>query len=381
MQSSHEISAQVRVVLQDHPDLLSRFLTLQRLAVSVRPSEFHVTNACNIRCDGCWFFAFGHDKTSNEVRDVDRLNNVIEEIRARKRINAALLIGGEPTLFPDRLQVFRSKFRYLTISTNGLRQLPKEGFEDVAVGITLFGGGPLDDQLRGIKPGGQRFTGLLQTALANYRDDPRAGFIFALTEPGVGYIEDTVRRIQDNGNRVQFSYYSNYGGQGGTVGSDAERLLDEALRVKELYAETVVSHPYYIRALITGKSHFGAFGYDVCPSISVDHSDHAARQKNGNPYLPFFNSYAADGKTVNFCCTSGHCVDCRDSQAVLSWLLVSLAHFTGTLDEVRTWIEVAESYWRQFIWGPLHWTKGSKDPANENIEAVGETPAIGTLGL
>jgi len=332
MQSSHEISAQVRVVLQDHPDLLSRFLTLQRLAVSVRPSEFHVTNACNIRCDGCWFFAFGHDKTSNEVRDVDRLNNVIEEIRARKRINAALLIG-------------------------------------------------VDDQLRGIKPGGQRFTGLLQTALANYRDDPRAGFIFALTEPGVGYIEDTVRRIQDNGNRVQFSYYSNYGGQGGTVGSDAERLLDEALRVKELYAETVVSHPYYIRALITGKSHFGAFGYDVCPSISVDHSDHAARQKNGNPYLPFFNSYAADGKTVNFCCTSGHCVDCRDSQAVLSWLLVSLAHFTGTLDEVRTWIEVAESYWRQFIWGPLHWTKGSKDPANENIEAVGETPAIGTLGL
>jgi sulfatase maturation enzyme AslB (radical SAM superfamily) len=237
MQSSHEISAQVRVVLQDHPDLLSRFLTLQRLAVSVRPSEFHVTNACNIRCDGCWFFAFGHDKTSNEVKDVDRLNNVIEEIRARKRINAALLIGGEPTLFPDRLQVFRSKFRYLTISTNGLRQLPKEGFEDVAVGITLFGGGPLDDQLRGIKPGGQRFTGLLQTALANYRDDPRAGFIFALTEPGVGYIEDTVRRIQDNGNRVQFSYYSNYGGQGGTVDSDAERLLDEALRVSLDYGK------------------------------------------------------------------------------------------------------------------------------------------------
>ena len=36
--------------------------------------------------------------------------------------------------------------------------------------------------------------------------------------------------------------------------------------------------------------------------------------------LPKFNAWAADFKTVNFCCTSGHCEDCRDSQAVFSWL-------------------------------------------------------------
>ena len=25
-------------------------------------TEYHLTNACNIRCQGCWFFEFGHDK-------------------------------------------------------------------------------------------------------------------------------------------------------------------------------------------------------------------------------------------------------------------------------------------------------------------------------
>ncbi len=225
----------------------------------------------------------------------------------------------------------------------------------MAVGLTLFGGGDLDDKLRAIKPGGARFTGLFDTALRNYRDDPRAGFIYALTEDGVGFIEETVRRIGENGNRVQFNYYSPYHGERADA-QMTDALLEEALRVQALYPDVVVSHPYYIRALITGCSHFGTFSYDVCPSISADHPVHAERLQNGNPALTFFNSYAADLKTLNFCCTSGHCEDCGDSQAVLSWLLVSLPHFLENVEQLTTWIEVAESYWRQFIWGPLHWT-------------------------
>ena len=100
---------------------------------------------------------------------------------------------------------------YLTISTNGLKVLPVEGFEDVAVLISLFGGGKLDDDIRAIKPNGDRFTGLFQSALKNYTNDPRACFIFAVTEDGIDYIEPTVKAIRDNGNRVSFNFYSKYG--------------------------------------------------------------------------------------------------------------------------------------------------------------------------
>ena len=70
--------------------------------------------------------------------------------------------------------------------------------------------------------------------------------------------------------------------------------------------------------------------------------------------LPFFNTWAADKSTVKFCCTSGHCTGCRDSQAVFSWLLVNRDQFLDSAGSLLTWVELAESYWKQFIWSPYH---------------------------
>ena len=132
-----------------------------------------------------------------------------------------------------------------------------------------------------------------------------------------------------------------------------QELLDELLRVKLLFPTTVLSHEYFINTMITGSSHWEKFNYDVCPSISVNHSAHSQRLNNGNPYLPKFNTWAADLNTIKFCCTSGYCDGCRDSQAVFSWLLVSMNQFLADEKMLETWIEIAESYWQQFIWSPF----------------------------
>jgi len=194
----------------------------------------------------------------------------IERERAR-HINAALLIGGEPTLVPERVMAFVEGMDYVTISTNGLRPLPRAGFERVSIGITLFGGGGLDDELRAITPSGRTFTGLFDTALRNYRDDPRVIFNYAITGTGLQHSETTVRQIRDNGNRVTFNVYSEYHTDTPLQHSQDQRLLDEVLCVAAAYPDAVVAHSYYLRALVTGGTEFGRFGYDVCPSISWDH--------------------------------------------------------------------------------------------------------------
>jgi MoaA/NifB/PqqE/SkfB family radical SAM enzyme len=333
--------------------LLQRFRAVRSFSRSVRASEYHITNACNLRCRGCWFFTFEFDRETKDQTDLAKLRVFIERERAR-HINAALLIGGEPTLVPDRVMAFAEGMEYVTLSTNGLRPLPRAGFERVSIGITLFGGGDLDDELRAITPGGRTFTGLFEIALRNYRDDPRVIFNYAVTGSGVEHIEGTVRRIRDNGNRVTFNLYSEYHTDTPLQHSQDQRLLDEVLRVAGAYPNAVVAHPYYLSALVTGGTEFGRFGYDVCPSVSCDHPGHAARRANGNPTLPLFNVYGADLQTVQFCCTSGHCEGCRDSQAVQSWLLVSVRRFLDSEEGLRTWVELAESYWRQFVWSPYH---------------------------
>ena len=343
----------LREWLKADPALALRFERVRSFGHTVHASEYHLTNGCNLRCKGCWFFANDFDKATSEVTDLAALRGFVQEER-RRGVNTALLIGGEPTLVPDRVAVFVEEMTHVTISSNGLRPLPREGFEHVNVAVTLFGGGPLDDELRGIRPNGKSFSGLFERALGNYRADPRTIFIFALTEAGLQHIEPTVARIADNGNLVSFNFYSAYGSNDPVKLDRGQALLDEALRVRDLYPEAVASHPYYISTLITGRSHWDSFSYDVCPSISIDHPGHVARRGNGNPTLPGFNAWAADLKTVEFCCTSGKCGECRDSQAVLSWLLVSARRFFDSPEHLRVWVEIAESYWRQFYWSPFH---------------------------
>ncbi len=329
-----------------------KYANIRNISSKVTVSEYHLTNACNIRCKGCWFFEYGFDKETREVTTIAPLEAFLRAENARG-VNTALVIGGEPTLFPKRLEAYRQHMEYLTISTNGLKKLPVEGFEDVAVLISLFGGGELDDEIRAIKPNGTRFTGLLQTALDNYRNDPRACFIFAVTEDGIEFIEPTVRAIHENGNRVSFNYYSKYGTSNPLQQFDTERLLDTLLETKGKYPDTVLSVPYYIETMVTGKSHWGEFSYFECPSISVDHPDNQERISNGGPVLPKFNTWSPDLETLNLCCTSGHCENCRDSQAIFSWLLMSMGRFRRNPEQMKTWIDMSESYWKQFIWSGI----------------------------
>jgi hypothetical protein len=340
--------------LSDRPDLADRLRVIRDIGRRVSACEVHLTTTCNIRCKGCWYFEGGFDTAVRETSDL----GLIEAFAAKLEesgVTQATLIGGEPTLVLNRVRPFVEKLPYVTISTNGLRPLPKDGFENVAIGISLFGGGPLDDDLRAHRPNGSTFTGLFDTALKNYRGDPRVTFVYALSEDGLPYIESTVRAIEDNGNLVTFNFYSAHGTDHPLRIENEKRTLAEALRFKELFPDTVVSHPYFIETLITGRTHWdGRFGYDVCPSISVDLPEHAERVENGHPVLNGFAVYGADYKTLQFCCTSGDCDGCRDSQAVYSWLMVSFNRFLDSVGRLETWLSLAESYWRQWYWSQRH---------------------------
>ncbi|MBX9422372.1 radical SAM protein [Streptomyces lateritius] len=355
--SRKEAKERTAALLADRPDLAERLHRVRRLGRTVRSCEVHLTNACNIRCKGCWYFEGGFDTAVSELSDVDKIRAFAGRLR-EEGVNQATLIGGEPTLVPRRVEAFVGQLPYITISTNGLRPMPKQGFEEIAIAVSIFGGGPLDDDLRAIRVNGSKFSGLFDTALSHYKDDPRVMFIFALSEDGVAHIEPTVRKIAENGNIVTFNFYSEHGTENPIQIANERRILDEALRVRDLYPHAVISHPYFIRTLITGTTHWGGrFGYDVCPSISVDLPAHADRLANGNPVIPGFNAWGADYETLQFCCTSGDCNGCRDSQAVYSWLMVNASRFLQSEQRLEEWLDISESYWRQWHWSPFHASK------------------------
>lgn len=360
--SRAEAKARLRELLTGRDDLAERLRVVRDMGRRVRGCEVHLTTTCNIRCKGCWYFEGGFDKAVRETNDPVVIREFADRLLA-DGVTQATLIGGEPTLVLDRVVPFVERLPYITISTNGLRPLPMSGFENVAVGISLFGGGPLDDDLRAHRPNGSSFTGLFQTALKHYRDDPRVTFVFALSEEGLQHVESTVRAIADNGNQVTFNFYSEHGTDHPLRIENEHRTMAEALRVRELFPTAVVSHPYFIETLVTGRTHWGGrFGYDVCPSISVGMPEHEQRIHNGQPVLDGFAVYGADYETLQFCCTSGDCGGCRDSQAVYSWLMVSFDRFVEDVQRLETWLDLAETYWRQWYWAQRHSPNFARHP-------------------
>ena len=253
-QARPQVRAQGLSRMFDDAALAARLERLRRFSKRVRTSEYHLTNACNIRCNGCWFFEYGFEKTGRENTSLEMLAAHIEREKARG-VNAALLIGGEPTLYLKRVAKYVEAMEFVSISTNGLKPLPRQGFENVTVFVSLFGGGPLDDDLRAITPSGRRFDGLFDTSLRNYRDDPRATFVYALSDQGIDYIEDAVRQIADNGNRVTFNYYTAYGAET-PMNVREGALLEKALEVRAKYPDVVICTEYYIETLITGRAHW-----------------------------------------------------------------------------------------------------------------------------
>ena len=237
----------------DSSDLKRRMKLLRTISSKVRNSVYHLTNRCNLRCKGCWFYTNGFEDRTNEEQCLQNWRGFVQK-EAERGITAPLLIGGEPALYPDRIALFREHMPYVTISSNGEVPLPVEGFEDVMIAITLFGGGPLDDALRAIRPNGKRFTGLFDKVLRNYRNDPRAGFVFGLAPHGIQHMEETIKRIRDNGQHLIYNYFRDYADGNLATTDEERRLLEEALRLQAEYPETVLTHPYLIKAMITGET-------------------------------------------------------------------------------------------------------------------------------
>lgn len=164
----HRVRERIANLVATAPSLHARFMALRSFGTQVRIREYHLTNACNIRCKGCWFFSYGHDQGRREEKSLAAWEAFAAQQR-QDRVNTALLIGGEPTLFLERIYAFVKAMRHVTISTNGLRKLPSdERFGQVAMLVSVFGGGPLDDDLRAIKPSGRPFRGLFNGSLRRW---------------------------------------------------------------------------------------------------------------------------------------------------------------------------------------------------------------------
>lgn len=315
-----------------------RYTRISRL--NIRSSIYDLTNKCNLRCKGCFFFSSDEHKVKEET-DVKKWEEFVDREKARG-VNLAILIGGEPTLFLDRVEAFYSRLPTFCAS-NGLIKVPRDRFPDMMVGISLWGDAESERLLRG--------KDTFAISSKNYEGDRYTYYLYTITPRQIGKTEGVIRRIADAGLKVHMQLLSNDEGVDGFTWKPEELadIREEMDAMLGRYPDTVISSRYYHRIITTGEMLGQKFGWGECPSVTEPLDTREPRPKR----LIRFIRWAADLETMHRCCTSAtrDCTTCKDGAAHMSWVMVNKrAHLRGA-EELKGWIEVYEMFAKlyQFI--------------------------------
>ncbi len=313
---------------------LNELWTAVRQAGPIRSVSLDLTHVCNLRCKGCYYFEEGMDAFFSE--DADRALDAWLDNEEARGTNFVTIVGGEPSLALQRLSKVYKRFR-VSVATNGLRKIPIEGFENLPVGIAVWGNFSTDKHLRGSEK-----VEVFKKALVNYKDDPRA-FWYYTVAPGLAHeIEEVVERCIDNGNPLLFNYYSDLGSgqpeldyRGGF-----EKVHDTINRIIEKYPDRIFTTAWFNQVVTSGQLFDMKWGYEVCTNLSTDFAPNFRRFENGQPYNTHFRAYNADFKSTRRCCTGiqRDCASCFDTWEHFSWIMIHLKKHLGSKLDFTRWL-------------------------------------------
>jgi MoaA/NifB/PqqE/SkfB family radical SAM enzyme len=293
-----------------------------------------ITHVCNLRCTGCYFFEEEMDR-----REAPEDEGAFDAFVARelaRGTNFVTIVGGEPSLRLERVAKLHDAF-WATVVTNGLRRIPYEGFEDMSIGLSVWGDHATDTRLRG-----NGKIPVFEKALANYKNDPRAIWYYTTTPANAHEIESVVRQIVENGNYVTFNFYGDISGLGGRFDhrQGFEAVRREIDRMIARYPERVLFSSYLAEVVSTGKLFDQTWGYDVCCSITPDNEINRERVANGRPFNTHFRAYNPDLVSTRRCCVGNErdCANCYDVYAHSSWIMMSLKQHLGSERDFANWL-------------------------------------------
>jgi len=316
-----------------------RYKAISKL--NIRSSIYDVTNKCNLRCKGCFFFSSDEHKAAAEEMDIKKWEAFIDKEMGRG-VNLAILIGGEPTLYLDRVEAFYKRLPTFC-ATNGLIKIPRDRFPDMMLGISLWGDEADEKTLRG--------KDTFSISSKNYEGDPNVYYLYTLTPKQLGKIERVIKKISDVGLKVHMQLLSNDEGVDG-FSWKAEQLVAIRVEMDEMldrYPENVISSKYYHEIITTGKMMGRSFGWNECPSVTQPLDTRDPQPKR----LIEFIRWASDLNTMHRCCTSEtrDCSSCKDGAAHMSWVMVNKRAHIRTARDLQNWIEVYEMFAKlyQFI--------------------------------
>lgn len=324
-----------------NPELQERYKKVKRYFF-LRESAYDVTSACQLRCDGCYYFE-GDKYQVKDNRDPQTWRSLLQQERERG-VTYVNLAGAEPSLVPKVLQACYEVIPLGTIFTNGLRKIDREiGYR---LQLSVWGdrtGDPVYRKYAGGKPGPY----CLPIQLKNYEQDERVIFVYTFNADNVDQVDEVLTLVSGHGHKITFNVFSVPDGNGSTLKTTEtlRRTRDKMLRAMSDYPDAVI------------YSHYNA---------DVHTRDIGLRSQFGCPYpraavadgrrfgmARTFRNYRADHSYVeaSCCVPDTDCSDCRHYAAGSAIVTSRLDLHTKSERDFRGWLDYVDTYLAIWVLG------------------------------
>jgi hypothetical protein len=302
----------------------------------LRESTYDMTTRCNIRCDGCYYYE-GQKQFAPENNDPDAWQRLMNDERKRG-ITYAVLAGAEPSLVPDILEVCYGEIPLGCIATNGLKRIPESvGYQ---IHISVWGNDETSLRIRKAK-------NLLRKQIDNYRDDPRAVFVYTFTRDNIDEAPGVVETITRDGGRITFNMFSAPMGYAGPLRHDGASLNRTRQIMMDLMARhpgNVIFSPYNVMAHTHRQGLHALYG---CTYPRMNHSEEIGLGRS-------FRQYRADltwDREAACCVPDTDCDDCRHYASGSAVVTARLHRHATDPDTFRSWLDYVDTYLTVWVKG------------------------------
>ena len=242
-----------------------------------------VNNICNLHCSHCYWWL--NRKNDAEDLSAEQWREIIRSTFKKQRVYVVTLVGGEPTMRPDIIEVFCEEMpRRVCVVTNGT--YPLKRFANLYFyWISLDGTEEIHDSIRGKGA----YIKTKQNILEYIRGSDRKGkpawkdIWITMTINSLNYntIENLVEEWKDKVNKIGFQFHTPFIKNDPLwmpFGDKRTKVVDNLISLRKKY-------PYFVingeKQLSLMKGNWGGIGTTPiqCPSWAILSLDHMGRIK------------------------------------------------------------------------------------------------------
>jgi MoaA/NifB/PqqE/SkfB family radical SAM enzyme len=302
----------------------------------LRESTYDMSNRCNIKCEGCYYFE-GDKQFAWENKNPEAWRELMRAEKERG-ITYVVLAGAEPSMVPELCEVCYQEMPLGAIASNGLKFIPES--IQYKIHISAWGNDETSFKIRNAK-------NMLGRQIENYKGDPRAVFVYTFTRDNLDQVYEVAANLAEHDCQLTFNMFSAPVGYDGSLCHTADSLD----KTRKAMIDLLLKYPrnvlfsYYNAVAHTHRS--GLHDLYACSYPRMNPSTDIGLGRS-------FRQYRTDlswNRDVACCVPDTDCVDCRHYASGSAVVTARLFRHAGDPDRFKAWLDYVDTYLAIWVMG------------------------------